>query len=67
MTGEQRAASGVCVPIEDVDGVRGALCVHASTPRTFTPNEVGFLQSVANICGLSLHLAHMQSQLDSRE
>jgi GAF domain-containing protein len=61
--GERSAASGVCVPIRGAAGAGGALCVHTSSQRTFRPHEVSFLESVANICGLSLRADRMQARI----
>jgi PAS domain S-box-containing protein len=61
--GERSAASGACVPIRGSGDLRGALCVHATSRRTYAPHEITFLESVANICGLSMHADRMQARL----
>lgn len=43
------AQSTLAVPIAAVDGLWGALCVHATRARAFSEEEANFLRSVAHI------------------
>jgi PAS domain S-box-containing protein len=43
------ARSGVCVTIGGEDGPFGALCAHSAKARSYSADEVSFLQAVANV------------------
>jgi PAS domain S-box-containing protein len=52
--GELGARSGVCVTIEGEARPFGALCGHSTRRRSFTPDEVHFLQAVANVLATAI-------------
>ena len=58
--------SGVMVPIQGRDGPFGVLGAHTVDARTFTPEDVGFLQTVANVLGTAIQRAWAEQEL-SRE
>jgi diguanylate cyclase (GGDEF)-like protein len=45
--------SGIEVPIFGTAGTYGLLCAHALQPRRFSPDDVSFLQSIANILAVA--------------
>ncbi|HEX6458190.1 MAG TPA: PAS domain S-box protein [Thermoleophilaceae bacterium] len=51
---ELSARSGVCVTIEGESRPFGALCGHSTRRRSFTTDEVHFLQSVANVLATAI-------------
>ncbi len=51
MFGEPDVVSGMSVVISTSAGPYGVLGVHTRQPRTFTNDEVNFLESVANVLG----------------
>ncbi len=48
---ERQVASGACVPIEGPGAGYGVLCAHSTRPRSFTADELDFLQATANVIG----------------
>ncbi len=48
---EHGVVSGVSVPIRGRDGPFGVLGAHATSRRSFTEDDVNFLQAVANVLG----------------
>ncbi len=48
-----QAESGVCVPIIGRSETRGAFCVHSRRRRSFSDDDVAFLQSLANVLAQS--------------
>lgn len=55
--------SGVSVVIMAKDGPYGVLGAHAGTRRTFTRDEVSFLQAVSNILGSTVERYRAEAQL----
>jgi PAS domain S-box-containing protein len=52
--GNLRARSGLCVTIEGEARPFGALCGHSTRRRSFTADEVHFLQAVANVLATAI-------------
>jgi two-component system, cell cycle sensor histidine kinase and response regulator CckA len=47
----ERILSGACVPVEGPGRGYGVLCAHSSRARSFTADELDFLQAAANVIG----------------
>jgi len=62
---EHGVVSGVSVVIFDQQRPSWVLGAHARTPRTFTVNEVQFLQSVANLLAAALQRARVEADRES--
>jgi sigma-B regulation protein RsbU (phosphoserine phosphatase) len=60
---EHGIVSGVSVVISLKDGPYGVLGAHTSRRRTFTKNEVNFLQSVANVLGSAIERQRGEAEL----
>ncbi len=54
---------GVSVVIVTKEGPYGVLGAHTSSPRTFTRDEVSFLQAVSNILGSTIERYRSETQL----
>lgn len=48
---ERKILSGACVPIEGPGSGYGVLCAHSTRARSFTADELDFLQAAANVIG----------------
>jgi signal transduction histidine kinase len=57
------ARSGVCVTIEGESRPFGALCCHSTRPRSFTADEVNFLQAVANVLATAIGRKRTEDQI----
>jgi PAS domain S-box-containing protein len=57
------AVSGVSVVIMTKEGPYGVLGAHSRTRRTFTADEVSFLQAVSNILGSAIERYRAETQL----
>jgi GAF domain-containing protein len=64
LDGERSARCGVCVPIPGVPQAVGVLCAHWTEVRPLGDNEVSFLQSMANVCGLVLQRERIEAELN---
>jgi PAS domain S-box-containing protein len=51
---EHGVVSGMGVVVRGRSGPWGGLAVHSPRPRSFSPDEIGFLQSVANVLSLAV-------------
>ena len=60
---EHGIVSGVSVVISTKEGPYGVLGAHTGRRRTFTPNEVNFLQSVANVLGSAIERQRGEAEL----
>lgn len=60
---EHGVVSGVSVVISTKEGPYGILGAHTGHPRTFTANEVHFLQSVANVLGSAIERQRGEAEL----
>ena len=60
---DQGAVSGVTVVISTNTGPYGVLGAHTKKRRTFTPDEVHFLQAVANILGTTVERQRASEEL----
>lgn len=60
---EHDIVSGISVVISTKEGPCGVLGAHTSRRRTFTPNEVNFLQSVANVLGSAIERQRGEAEL----
>jgi len=56
-------ASSMSVVISTTDGPYGALGAHSRTHRVFTPDEVAFLQAVANVLGSAIERHRTEARL----
>jgi signal transduction histidine kinase len=63
MLGEVGARSGVCVTIEGESRPFGALCCHSVRRRSFTADEVNFLQAVANVLATAIGRKRTEDQI----
>jgi sigma-B regulation protein RsbU (phosphoserine phosphatase) len=63
MFGEPAAVSGISVVISTSDGPWGVLGAHTTHRRSFTGNEVHFLQSVANILGAAIEREKAEQEI----
>jgi PAS domain S-box-containing protein len=54
LLGELGVRSGMCVTVEGESQPFGALCVHSTRRRSFTADEVHFLQAVANVLATAI-------------
>jgi len=63
MFGEPNVVSGMSVIIPTSTGPYGILSVHTRQQRTFTENEVNFLQSVANVLAITLERRRADAEL----
>jgi PAS domain S-box-containing protein len=63
LLGEVGARSGVCVTIEGESRPFGALCVHSPRRRSFTADEVHFLQAVANVLATAIGRKRTEEQI----
>ncbi len=63
MFGESDVVSGMSVIISTSAGPYGILSVHTRQQRTFTENEVNFLQSVANVLGITVERRRAEAAL----
>jgi len=61
--GEVGARSGVCVTIEGESRPFGALCCHSVRRRSFTADEVNFLQAVANVLATAIGRKRTEDQI----
>jgi PAS domain S-box-containing protein len=57
------ARSGICVTIEGQARPFGALCVHSTRRRSFTADEVNFLQAVANVLATAIGRKRTEDQI----
>ena len=60
---EHEVVSGVSVVISTKQGPYGVLAAHTRSHRTFTSDEVNFLQSVANVLGSAIERNRAEAQL----
>jgi len=60
---EHAVVSGVTVVIPTKEGPYGVLGAHTSRRRTFTSNEIDFLQSVANVLGSAIERHRGEAEL----
>jgi sigma-B regulation protein RsbU (phosphoserine phosphatase) len=60
---EHCVTSGVSVVISTKEGPYGVLGAHTARRRTFTRNEVNFLQSVANVLGSAIERQRAEAKL----
>ncbi len=63
MFGDPPVVSGMSVVISTSAGPYGILSVHTRQQRTFTENEVNFLQSVANVLGITAERRRAEAEL----
>ena len=63
MLRERNVVSGVTVVIPAGDGPWGVLGAHSRRRRIFTPDEVNFLQAVANVLGLTVERHRVEAQM----
>lgn len=56
--------SGVCLAIHGADGACGVLGAYAAEPRVWQPDEVEFLQSMANILSDAVRRRHAEVERD---
>jgi diguanylate cyclase (GGDEF)-like protein len=61
---DQGALSGITVPIRGRDAPFGVLAAHARTLRAFSPDDVNFLQAVANV--LAAAIERRRSEAETR-
>jgi signal transduction histidine kinase/CheY-like chemotaxis protein len=61
------AVSGLAVPVRAREQPFGVLSAYASRPRVFTPDEVRFVEIVANIIAASLARHSAETELRARE
>ncbi len=59
--------SGMSVIIRGRDGPFGLLGAHTTKPRTFTQDDVHFLQGVANLLAMAIERKRVERSLQSRE
>jgi|GEM_PF-3760834 len=59
---EHGVVSGMGVLIQGQEGPWGVLSVHSTRRRTFTPDDIYFLQSAANVLGAALERARWYEQ-----
>jgi PAS domain S-box-containing protein len=59
----EEVVSAMSVVISTADGPYGALGAHTRSRRTFSPDEVNFLQSVANVLGSAIERHRAEAQL----
>jgi diguanylate cyclase (GGDEF)-like protein/PAS domain S-box-containing protein len=59
-----QARSSVAVPIQGPDGPWGVMCSHCRMQRAFAPDEVSFVQAVANVLGAGIQ--RRMSEEDAR-
>ena len=57
------AASAISVAITSAEGPYGSLGAHSRERRTFTPDEVNFLQTAANVVGMAIEREHGEERL----
>ncbi|MEM8883014.1 MAG: GAF domain-containing protein [Planctomycetota bacterium] len=55
--------SGLSVIVYGHEGPFGVLAVHSQQRRSFTPDDVHFLQAVANVIGTAIERKHVESEL----
>jgi PAS domain S-box-containing protein len=55
--------SAMSVVISTTEGIYGALGAHSRRPRVFTPDEVNFLQAVANVLGMAIERRRAEERL----
>jgi PAS domain S-box-containing protein len=60
---EHEVVSGVTVVVSTSEGPYGVLGAHARRHRTFTTDEVNFLQAVANVLGSAIERHRAEAQL----
>ena len=60
---EHGVVSGITAVISTKDGPYGVLGAHTASRRTFTKNEVNFLQSVANVLGSAIERQRFEAEL----
>jgi PAS domain S-box-containing protein len=60
---EHGLASGACVPVAAREGLPAVLAVLARRARAFTPDDVHFLQAVANVLALAAERRHSDEAL----
>jgi PAS domain S-box-containing protein len=63
MLGASNVVSGITVAILTSEGPYGVLGVHTRQRRTFTTDEVNFLQAVANVLGLAVERDLVETQM----
>ncbi len=63
MFGEPLVKSGISVVISTSDGPWGVLSAHTTQRRSFTPNEVHFLQSIANVLGAAIEREKAEQEI----
>jgi PAS domain S-box-containing protein len=56
-------SAGLVVPLSDRELCLGVLCAWSRAPRRFGDEDVGFLQTLANLTTASLQRAHTEAQL----
>ena len=61
--GEPDVVSGISVVITTAEGPYGVLGVHTRERRTFTNDEVNFLQAVANVLGIMIERRRAEAAL----
>jgi sigma-B regulation protein RsbU (phosphoserine phosphatase) len=60
---EHDVVSGITVVISTKEGPYGVLGAHTAHRRSFSANEVNFLQSVANVLGSAIERQHAEAEL----
>jgi PAS domain S-box-containing protein len=61
--GEPGVMSGISVVVSTSDGAFGVLGAHTKQRRSFTGNEVNFLQSVANVLGAAVERQKAEDEI----
>ena len=61
------AARGVAVAVQGRDHPYGILAVYSMTPRTFTTDDISFLQTVALLIGNAAERRHAEAELQLSE
>ena len=64
---ERGAVSGVCVRIGPGETPYGILEVHHDAPRVFLPEDVAFVQSVANLLGSAVERGRARARIEESE
>jgi PAS domain S-box-containing protein len=59
----EEVVSAMSVVISTAEGPYGALGAHSRHRRVFTPDEVDFLQAVANVLGMAIDRGHAEERL----
>lgn len=63
MFGDPEVVSGISVVISSGEGPYGILSVHTRAKRIFTPDEVTFVQSIANVLGVMIERQRAEHEL----